>query len=450
MDHDTYLDDWQKALRSEEARQEKLVAGFRLVVFAALLGTILGISQTVAHFHLLLAATLAYGALAVAGIWIAWGNRFKEWLLFAFVSAEVVLVAFQVVLLVPASGMAPAMVFGAPAMTIIFVILAHAAMRYRPKLILYAASAFLFALFVGWIVLESGVVQGRSPGMDVGAHAHVVAHYQVLPIVAVGLTAGILFVTNRGTRRLLVSSLRNRLRVARLSRFFATPIAERLAADPDQPLMLGEHRLVSVLFVDIRGFTRLSERLDPEEVGTMLAGFREVVARAVREEGGVVDKFVGDAVMAVFGLFDRDGGGSRLAVSCAHRIERELRVWSTHRAVGDVGRIEVGIGIHEGEVFVGVIGEAELLEFTVVGDAVNVAERLERMTRQLDASIAVSGEVYRAALSASLGRYWSIQPQCAIPGRDRLLDVWYLPLRRAEPGQSAATDKITTTGGAEP
>lgn len=420
-----------KLLGTVEARQERLVASFRLVVFGALLATVLSVSRTGAHFHPLLTATLAYGLLAVAGIWLAWRSLFRSWLLLAFVSIEVVLVGFQVVFLVPASGMVPAMVFGAPSVTIIFIILAHAAMRYRPRLILYAASLFLLTLFVGWIALDSGMGPTLSR-MNANAHSHAIAHYQIIPIVAIGLTAAILYFANRGTRRLLESSIQNQLRVARLSRFFAAPIAEKLASDPGLPLMQGERRLVSILFIDIRGFTRLSEQLDPEAVGIMLADFRERVAKAVREEGGVIDKFVGDAVMAVFGLFDQDGGGSRLALDCAYRIDREMRDWSTSRARQELPQIKVGMGIHEGEAFVGVIGRAELLEFTVVGDTVNVAERLERMTRPLDAAIAISGEVFEAALSTSLGRYWSLQPHCAIPGRTRLLDVYYLPLSQSD------------------
>ncbi len=433
----------QKLLGSVEDRQERLVASFRLVVFGALLATVLSVSQTGAHFHPLLAATLAYGLLAATGIWIAWRGLFRSWLLLAFVSIEVILVAFQVVFLVPASGMAPAMVFGAPAVTVIFIILAHAAMRYRPRLILYAAGLFLLTLFVGWIALDSGVGMGLVR-MNANAHSHTVAHYQIIPIVAIGLTAGILFFANRGTRRLLEASIQNQLRVARLSRFFSAPIAEKLAADPGLPLMQGERRLVSVLFIDIRGFTRLSEQLEPEAVGVMLASFRERIAKAVREEGGVIDKFIGDAVMAVFGLFDRDDGGSSRALDCAHRIDREMHHWSTTRAREGVPQIEVGMGIHEGEVFVGVIGEAELLEFTVVGDTVNVAERLERMTRPLDAAIAVSGEVYKVALSTSLGRYWSLQPQCTIPGRTRLLDVYYLPRSRDKGGDQGEITEIGT------
>lgn len=423
----------QELLGAEERRRERIVASFRLVVFAALLATILSLPRTAAQFIPLFSAGLGYGALAMGGIWLAWENRFGRWLLLGFVSIEVLVVALLVVLLVPASGMAPIMVFSAPAMTVIFIILAHATMRYRPWLIIHAAGLFLVALFVGWIVLARGMDTGTSP---MGSHArfHATVAYQIIPIVSIALTGVLLFFANRGSRHLLISNVQDRLRVARLSRFFAKPIAEKLAADPEQPLMQGERRRVAVLFVDIRGFTRLSEQEEPEAIGKLLVGFRERTARAVREEGGVIDKFIGDAVMAVFGLFDEAGGGSRAALTCAGKIDSEMHSWSARRWEEGLAKIEVGMGIHEGQAFVGVIGEAELLEFTVVGDTVNVAERLERMTRSLDAAIATSADVHGAGGAAMDSQRWSFRPQCEVPGRDQLVDVYFLPRQISDVG----------------
>ncbi len=148
----------------------------------------------------------------------------------------------------------------------------------------------------------------------------------------------------------------------------------------------GEHRRVAVLFSDIRGFTTLAEGQPAEQVIEFLNDFFTHMTRCVERHDGVVDKFIGDAVMAVFPL---DDAGTSRAIDAALAMKEELSRLNRYLPVA----LAIGTGIHSGEVVAGLVGSAQKREFTVIGDVVNTASRLEGMSKQLGATLLVSAEV---------------------------------------------------------
>ena len=132
-----------------------------------------------------------------------------------------------------------------------------------------------------------------------------------------------------------------------------------------------------MLFADIRGFTSWAEGRDPAEVGGFVTEYRIRVQKAARETGGMVDKFIGDGAML---LFDGEGAPHR-ALDCARRLSDEMHDWSDARQREERSAVHVGIGLHWGEVFSGVVGDEDRLEYTALGDTVNIAARLEQMTK---------------------------------------------------------------------
>jgi len=151
----------------------------------------------------------------------------------------------------------------------------------------------------------------------------------------------------------------------------------------------GEHREVVVLFSDIRGFTTLSEQLDPDALVAFLNDFLTRMTRCIDHFGGVVDKFIGDAVMAVFP--GANGTDDALRAAAAMRDELE----SFNRRTDLQEPLAIGVGLHAGRVVAGLIGSPQKRELTVLGDVVNTASRLEGMTKQLGASILVSEALVR-------------------------------------------------------
>jgi adenylate cyclase len=169
--------------------------------------------------------------------------------------------------------------------------------------------------------------------------------------------------------------------------------------------LAGERREVSILFQDIRGFTALAEQLDPVALLRLLNQFFTAVVAAVEAEGGVVKQFTGDGVMALFGAPQSRADHPERAVRAALGIVRRLA--SLNVLLQDAGGtpLQIGVGIHTGEVVAGLIGPDERIEYGVVGEAVNLASRIESLTKELSATILVSKEIAaRLGCAFVLGR----------------------------------------------
>lgn len=146
------------------------------------------------------------------------------------------------------------------------------------------------------------------------------------------------------------------------------------------------------MFIDVCGFTDIARDMAPEAASRLLAEFRGVLTGVISDHGGMLDKFIGDAVLAVFGAFQGEADDAKRAIDCGIRALDAVGSWSASRQTKGDPEVRIGIGAHHVEVFVGAVGDSRMLEFTVLGDAVNVAERLERLTRTVGAVFAVSHE----------------------------------------------------------
>ena len=157
----------------------------------------------------------------------------------------------------------------------------------------------------------------------------------------------------------------------------------------------GQQLPVSVLFVDIRNFTGLSEALDATEVVQTLNEYFQHMGGSVLDHGGIVDKYIGDAVMAVFGVpFPAEDDAQRVC-SCALEMFRLLEAWNADRKANGIQEIRMGIGINSGEVVAGNIGFEKRMEYTVIGDGVNLASRMEGATKEYKTHILITEFTYQ-------------------------------------------------------
>lgn len=212
-------------------------------------------------------------------------------------------------------------------------------------------------------------------------------------VIVVGLTT--LYSIYRAVamvRRLGETQQRN----TALSRYFSPGIVEEITANPDV-VQKGRRQKVTILFTDIRDFTRISESIDPGELVSFLADFRERMSRVIFDAGGSIDKFIGDAIMATFGTprpSPEKGADSRKAVKAALGMRACLEQINTRRQGSQLEPIRMGMGIHTGEVIAGSIGEGDFLEFSVIGDAVNTASRIENLCKTYASDIIISRDVH--------------------------------------------------------
>ncbi|MDX9802216.1 MAG: adenylate/guanylate cyclase domain-containing protein [Spirochaetia bacterium] len=155
----------------------------------------------------------------------------------------------------------------------------------------------------------------------------------------------------------------------------------------------GERKKVAVLMCDIRNFSGITNKMNPSDVALMLNNYFDHMVAAIRKHGGIVDKFIGDAVMAVFGLMEDKQNPSIQAVNAAIEMRSALRKSNEKSRLMQCPSLDNGIGIHYGEVIASYLGSSERLEFTVIGATVNTAARLESKARKPNPPIIISKPV---------------------------------------------------------
>jgi adenylate cyclase len=197
---------------------------------------------------------------------------------------------------------------------------------------------------------------------------------------------------------------RQKLRDAFAS-YVSASIVDQVTNNPEALELGGEKKRLTVLFADIRNFTTYSEHLDPQEVVTFLNRFFDLMTEAIFEHDGTVDKFIGDGMMAIFGapldLDDHPTRACAAALSMAAALDT-LNEQNARRSGAGAAEpsISIGVGINTGEMVAGNIGSSQRFEYTVVGDAVNLAARLEPLNRLLGTRILLSASTYRQVSSS--------------------------------------------------
>lgn len=193
------------------------------------------------------------------------------------------------------------------------------------------------------------------------------------------------------------AEIRDRKRFAALlSQYVPPELAAEYSRNPASMGLSGEEREVSVLFCDIVGFSAVSEKLEPQQVAEWLNGFFGLVSRIVVRHRGTIDKLMGDSVMAVWGAPAPSHTHPFDALSAAMDIERELVALNAHCNERGLPAIQIGIGLSTGLANVGPLGSEYRMDYTVVGDTVNVARRLEAQTRKYRVPIIVSDKTAEA------------------------------------------------------
>ncbi|MGH7317665.1 MAG: adenylate/guanylate cyclase domain-containing protein [Candidatus Rokuibacteriota bacterium] len=176
----------------------------------------------------------------------------------------------------------------------------------------------------------------------------------------------------------MARSLREKEMIKRaFTRYVAREVVEEILKDPENLVLSGERRQVTVLFCDVRGFTPLSERLSPEEVVLLLNDFYTLMIETTFKYDGTLDKFLGDAVMAVFGAPLAHPDHSARAIRTALAMQEGVTGLNERRMRDGKEPIAVGIGVSAGEAVAGTVGTEDRMEYTVIGDSVNLAARLE-------------------------------------------------------------------------
>lgn len=245
--------------------------------------------------------------------------------------------------------------------------------------------------------------------------------------IARGVIVALLLVGTYGAARLARTLQRQRL--ARLGRFLSPQVAELVAREGDAPRT--HRRELTLLFADARGFTSLSETLEPEELTGMLDRYLEAMTEEVFDQGGTLDKYLGDGLMAFFGDPVPQPDHALRAARCAVRMQRRLAALQTEWFAAGDPQLAMGIGMNSGWATVGIIGSASRSEYTAIGDNVNLASRLASLAEP--GEILVSEKTWRALAGA-----FAIQNRGPISVKGMARPVRVFAIRDQREGEASA------------
>lgn len=207
------------------------------------------------------------------------------------------------------------------------------------------------------------------------------------------------------------------------SRYVSGYVMDQLLSETPNLNLLGERKKITVLFSDIRHFTQISEKMSPESVVALLNEYFDAMLKVVFKHYGTIDKFIGDGLMVEFGAPLPDFEQESHACRCAIEMQRELQVLNERFIKEGRPVLQIGIGIHTGYAIVGNIGTETRMEYTAIGDCVNVASRLEQATKTYGTSIILSEDTFEALGPDFSGK--SIGT-VTLPGREKEINIFSL------------------------
>ena len=231
---------------------------------------------------------------------------------------------------------------------------------------------------------------------DVPAHSLIYPLSRSIVLLACGVIAGIVAGSLRGQFEKSVAAAAARDRVTNMFGQHVSPaVVDRLLASRSDPP--SELREVCVLFLDIRGFTAMTRKRPADETVALLNDFFAEMIDVVDRNHGIINKFLGDGFLALFGAPLEDPKAAVNALAAARGMLEAVAQWNKARPQT---MLRVGIGIHLGEAVTGTVGSPQRKEYTVIGDTVNLAARLEQLTKETGSQLLISSSVYRATTGA--------------------------------------------------
>ncbi len=430
--------------RAEELDGLRLATRGRIISLAAVavLLFLLGTPPEVFYYH---GALVLFVLIGLADYAVARSSFGRPWHRYVFIALDFALMTYIFV------APNPLEVLQAPIQMQLrngnfiyfFMLLAGFAFSFNPRLMAWAGLAGAICWTVGTATVVSrpdtvtwfdGSVSDilSNPEQSLAGFLdprfvdiNVIVQEVVVVLISAGILAGVVARSRRLVQR-QVSAARER---ANLARYFSPNMVDELARS-DEPLGAVRSQPVAVLFADIVGFTALSETMAPEAVITLLRDSHDRLGRVVFQHNGTIDKYIGDAIMATFGTPRTGPTDAGDALACARDMAAAIGDWNRERVAAGAAPITIGIGLHYGPAVLGDIGGEGRLEYTVIGDTVNVASRLEALTRPLAATIVASDALAQRARAdhgdVLLDGFAAGAPQ-TLRNRTEPMGIWVLP-----------------------
>ena len=395
----------REAIRQQQERSEILIAWVQFAILG-LLATIYESTSMpvgVVQYEELETVILGiYGVFSLVRLVLAHLRLMRSWMLYVSVLADMTLLMALIFSFHLKYAQPAAFYLKVPSLLYVFLFIALRALRFEARFVLFTG----FTAIVGWIVLVYYVTTGyggpenpyTDDFVDYMTSNTLLLHAEINKIIAIALTTIVLALAIARARHLLIRAVSEGAAARDLSRFFDPGIAARIrSAAMAVKAGEGELRDVAILNVDLRGFTRLSTELQPGDVMKLLQDYQGRICPQIVSNGGSIDKFLGDGILASFGAVAESPTAVADALRAADAVLDAADRWATERKTAGLPPLAIGLALSSGRVVFGAVGDGERLEFTVIGDAVNFTAKLEKHNKDEETRALTDANTYALA-----------------------------------------------------
>jgi adenylate cyclase len=378
-----------RAAITEEQRKGEILVGWVQAVVVVIWAVLYAISRKTfpsdAAFEPVPWTLAFYGVFLASRLALIYFGRVNDW----FVATSIIVDMAVLMVLIWSFHIQyrqpPAFYLKAPTLLYVFIFIALRALRFEARWVLLAGASAA----VGWIMLIAYAVWFQ---WDANPITHNYVQYMTSSSILVGaeidkiisilIVSVILAVVLNRAQGLMHRAAVDHATALDLARFVSNDVADAISGsetslEPGQ----GEIRPAAALFVDLRGFTTMAQKLAPVELMRLLGEYQGRVVPLIQKHGGSIDKFMGDGILASFGAVHRSQTYAADAISAIVAIVHALEDWRQQRRADNLPAPDFSIGVASGEVLFGIVGDKTRLEYTVIGSAVNIAAKLEKHTR---------------------------------------------------------------------
>jgi adenylate cyclase len=420
-------------IRAQEEDSERLIGWVQLALAASFATLYLiaprPLDAQMTMFKPVPLALAAYTTFTSARLWLAYRNYLPGWLLVLSIFADTGLLLSLIWSFHLQYGQPAAFSLKVPTFIYIFVFIALRALRFDLR---YVLSAGLFAA-IGWALITMLAIRDGGGGGITRNFVTYITGNSILvgaefdKIFTILMVTAVLTFAAWRAQRMLVTAVREETAGREIRRFLSTGVADAIAKS-DELIEAGHavEREAAILMLDIRGFTRYSMTVPPKQVVRMLTSFHARILPLVQAHGGVVDKFLGDGVMATFGAVMPSRTAAADALRALDAIMDEAERWQENLSeLGVTAKLAVNGAAAAGPVVFATLGNDDRLEYTVIGDAVNLAAKLEKHNKTAATRALTSAWTYERALAQGFiaGRELVSQRGSSVAGVSEPLDL---------------------------
>ncbi|SDG24749.1 adenylate cyclase [Limimonas halophila] len=415
-------------VREQQDATERLIGAVQLavvVIFAVLYTLAPKTFGEDASFAPVPFALAAYFGFTLFRLGLAFRVRLPDWFLYLSIVIDMALL-FGLIWSFHLQYEQPAGFYlKAPTLLYVFIFIALRALRFEARFVVVAGltAAAGWLVLVGYVLLPAGMTMVTRDYVTYITSNKILLGAEFDKVISILVVTAILATAIVRARALLVSAVAERTAARELARFFSPAVAQRIVEAESLEVGVGEWRHAAIVTFDLRGFTGIAERCPPDAVMRLLADYQATLVPIVRSHGGSIDKFLGDGILATFDDVHAPGSYAADALRCVDAAIEGAAAWQRNRAERGVPAPTVNAAAASGRVVFGAVGERDRLEYTVIGDAVNVASKVEKHNAVAGTRALAAQETYHLAQQQGYAGTGTQRPGTPVAGINHPVDL---------------------------